>query len=190
MSYEFSCDWFTDRVKCWPIEHLKGKQFNYLEIGSYEGRSVLHIHDNIATHDNCALVCVDPYPEYPDLSKSHINNAYERFKKNTQGKHKIQLLKMDMIEAYADLTDSLGSRLSFDLIYVDGQHLSFEAYKDAQLAWRLLRTGGIMILDDYELFNYKKDFENCATGIDYFLKSIEGKYELLFKNWQLGIKKL
>jgi predicted O-methyltransferase YrrM len=189
MSYEFTCDWFTDRVKHWPIHHLKDNPFNYLEIGSYEGRSILHIHDNIATHPKCKLVSVDPFPSYHDLSDNHIKLAEQRFYKNIMGKNIVHY-KMDMLHYSMFKRLTTLDPCTFDLIYVDGSHLSFDCYTDAQLAWRLLNKGGIMILDDYELKNYPKEHENCRMGIDYFLESIKGSYQLLFQNWQVGIKKL
>ena len=188
MTYEFSCDWFTARVESWKphIEHLKDKPFNYLEVGSYEGRSILYIHDNYATHPDCNVVSIDPFPDYHDLSSALIQQAERRFKSNTKDKN-ILHFKCDLMEYFRVY---FRPNYYYDLIYVDGSHLSFDCYTDAQLAWRLLKEGGVMVLDDYELNNYKLPYENCATGIDYFLKSIEGKYKLLFKNWQVGIIKL
>jgi hypothetical protein len=192
--YEFTADWFTSRIKDWEqhVEHLKGQPFNYLEIGSYEGRSILHIHDNYATNKNCFLVSVDPYPSYHDLSDKLINAAEERFYRNISGKNIVHF-KMDMIEFSMFKRLTIAEPSFYDLIYVDGSHLSFDCFTDSQLSWRLLKTGGVMVLDDYGLTNYNnagKEFENCRFGIDYFLKSIEGKFELLHKGWQVVIKKL
>jgi predicted O-methyltransferase YrrM len=37
----------------------------------------------------------------------------------------------------------------YDLIYIDGSHTAPDVLLDAVLAFRLLRIGGIMIMDDY-----------------------------------------
>ena len=38
---------------------------------------------------------------------------------------------------------------SFDLVYVDGSHLAADVLQDAVLSFRLLRSGGLLIFDDY-----------------------------------------
>jgi predicted O-methyltransferase YrrM len=40
-------------------------------------------------------------------------------------------------------------RPQFDFIYVDGSHQAADVLLDASMAFRLLRLGGIMVLDDY-----------------------------------------
>lgn len=42
-----------------------------------------------------------------------------------------------------------GARGYFDLVYIDGSHEAPDVLADAVLAFRLLRTGGVMIFDDY-----------------------------------------
>ena len=38
---------------------------------------------------------------------------------------------------------------SYDFVYVDGCHLATCAIADIILSWDLLKTGGILIIDDY-----------------------------------------
>ena len=38
---------------------------------------------------------------------------------------------------------------SFDVVYVDGSHTADDVLADAILSWGLLKTGGIVIFDDY-----------------------------------------
>jgi len=37
----------------------------------------------------------------------------------------------------------------FDFMYIDGSHKCIDVYNDCVLAWRILRKGGLMVLDDY-----------------------------------------
>ena len=37
----------------------------------------------------------------------------------------------------------------FDFVYIDGSHEADDTFLDAELAWRLTRLGGLIILDDY-----------------------------------------
>jgi len=46
-------DWFTHKIPSWDIalDEFKGKpNIAYLEVGAYEGRSVMWMHDNVLTH--------------------------------------------------------------------------------------------------------------------------------------------
>jgi predicted O-methyltransferase YrrM len=42
-----------------------------------------------------------------------------------------------------------GQRERFDLVYVDGAHEAYEVLSDVVLAFKLVRVGGFLILDDY-----------------------------------------
>ena len=55
---------------------------------------------------------------------------------------------------------SLGKQNSFDLVYIDGSHLACDVLCDAVLGFRLLKTGGVMIFDDYNWH------EGLRSGID------------------------
>ena len=61
---------------------------------------------------------------------------------------------------------------------------------DACMAWPMLQKGGIMLFDDYEWSHGKTEQEKPKLAIDCFLNTFDGKYQLLFKNYQVGIKKL
>ncbi len=182
MTYDFTCDWWTDRVNQYKsqLEHLKNADFSYLEIGTYEGRSALWFADNFP---KCNVTCIDPYQPYHDLPIHLIEEAEKRFYKNKEGKN-ITHYK----QGFIDFALSTNNK-KYDVIYVDGSHLSFDAFADATIAWRLLNNNGIMILDDYELQNYDKEYENCKTGIDYFLKNIYNQHQVLYRGWQIVIKK-
>jgi hypothetical protein len=52
-SYNFSEDWFTENIPVWlkVLSPFKGKpNLNYLEIGVFEGRSVIWMLENIQTY--------------------------------------------------------------------------------------------------------------------------------------------
>jgi hypothetical protein len=52
------------------------------------------------------------------------------------------------------------------------------------MAWGLLRSGGVMLFDDY-LYPH----EPTKIGIDAFLAGFEGKYDIIVNNYQLAVKK-
>jgi hypothetical protein len=62
-------------------------------------------------------------------------------------------------------------------------------YSEAILTWSLMAPGGLVILDDYgwELMN--DELERPKLGIDAFLKTIDGQYDVVQRHYQLMIAK-
>ena len=62
-----------------------------------------------------------------------------------------------------------GHAASFDLAYIDGSHRASEVVVDVSLAWRLLKRGGLMLLDDYKFESLAKadERENGVGGADW-----------------------
>ncbi len=76
-----------------------------------------------------------------------------------------------------------------DLVYIDGIHHALEVLSDAMLSWPLVRTGGVIIFDDYRR-THKTLHAGLVEGVDAFLAAAEGKYRVLFQvDSQLGIQK-
>jgi hypothetical protein len=74
---------------------------------------------------------------------------------------------------------------SVDIAYIDGEHAASCVAVDSLLVWPLVKPGGNIIWDDLGL----TPGAGVELGLRYFLPMIEGRYEVLFRNWQLGIKK-
>ena len=74
--YTFTKDTFTDKISAWtkPLGEFKGKPgINYLEIGTFEGRSALWMLENILTHPTSTLTIIDAFQE---------KNSYKTFESN------------------------------------------------------------------------------------------------------------
>lgn len=59
MGYEFTQDWFSMRHPHWPKYADPKPELNVLEIGSYEGRSAVWMLENLLTHHDSTITCVD-----------------------------------------------------------------------------------------------------------------------------------
>lgn len=134
---EFTQDYVTGFSASWrsiladhptPITQM-------LEIGSYEGRSALFWLEAVPA---ARLTCID-------LFKSADRES--RFDRNLAS-HGARLEKRKGSSARA-LGELLEERRSFDFIYIDGGHERDVVMVDCLLAWSLLRSGGLMLLDDY-----------------------------------------
>ena len=183
------------------IQHeFVGKMIKYMEIGVFLGDTSEWMLNNVLTHKDSELVGIDPWIWFKPQHK--------RFPTEQDWKTKV----LDRIDALSDkyapkakfikgfsqdvLRNVKWADHSFDLIYIDGHHTIQSVLRDYVHTWPLLKIGGVMIFDDY--LQGSSDQVNIAVncilqGLDGRRKGIhirDTKYELLFKNYQVGIRKL
>ena len=124
------------------------------------------------------------------LNKMQDNKVEQIFYDNLEAsgmKNRVQVFKGDSKDV---LITSL-SDMRFDFIYVDGSHMCLDTYVDLVLAWKLLRVGGVMGIDDY-LYNSNKEnlFESPYEAVNHFMKKYEGTYEVISKKYRVFLKKI
>ncbi len=178
--YNFSDDYFTHHVPNWEeiLGHLKGKpNIHYLEIGVWEGRSFIWMLENILTHPTAKATCIDIFP----------GQVKEVFLAN---------LKMGgFLEQVTVITGTSQIMLrdlpvnSFDIIYIDGSHAAKDVLIDAVYSWQLLKTGGIMIFDDYKWRRNLPAESRPKIAIDSFIAVFSGYVEVIHKDLQVILKK-
>jgi predicted O-methyltransferase YrrM len=184
-----------------------------LEIGSYTGISLINILQKIP---NAVGYGVDMWSNYEektqygdtDMLKNIGNLDVEKsFYKNMLvsglesrmfgikgDSHKVL---MDMLCRDIEHKDN-----KFDLIYVDGSHSSIDTYTDCYMAWKLLNSGGMMIIDDY-LYNIEdedipllkiknKDIleHSPYKGINKFLEKYKDEYKVLNISYRVFLEKI
>ena len=174
-----------------------------LEIGCFEGRVSNYIADNLLS-ENGKLICLDPLTDQylnGDLSESekdinakewsYFNNQYDRFINNVSEHlgNKIEHVRNLSEAAFPELIKEYEGK--FDLIYIDGDHRAQPVYIDAINSFRLCKSGGHILFDDYlwTLGNGNPDDEP-KKGIDMFLDEYRGKYEIVEMGYQVMIKKI
>lgn len=189
---EFTQDWFNHRIPAWKkhiVPVYAGKETHWLEIGSYEGRSAIWTLENILTHENSLLTCIDPwpYPRVEALFDKNMSVAVEHLKRSTFSFSKLKGFSQDLLPQVA-------KGYQFDVIYIDGDHQAKSALTDAVLSWPLLKKGGFLIFDDYR-WNYP-DPKDRATkkparfGIDAFLSLWESELSIVHQEYQVIVQKL
>jgi predicted O-methyltransferase YrrM len=135
--YEFSNDWFSPRIPIWSkvLGPLRGKaDLRYLEIGMYEGRSLLWVLENVFTHPTSRLTGIDVELK-PRLLSNVAKSGHAQRIRMIRGPSQAELRKLPA--------------RSFDVVYVDGSHFSADVLSDAVQSFELLKEGGLMIFDDY-----------------------------------------
>ena len=193
----FTADFFDIRINewillftSWQLYKQNVSNLNFLEVGSFEGRSTLWLLNNILTHDSSRITCVDTFEGSEEHEKDLVKGLYDRFKNNispysskvtiSRGLSSVQLKKISL-----EVSDK------FDFIYIDGDHKAKSVLEDAILSFPLLDVMGIMVFDDYEFEDpYLNENVKTKLGIDAFLQIYEDCYKLFYKQYQVGIQKL
>ena len=199
-SYIFttSQDWFSHNIPIWEpyIDDLLstlplGRAPRALEVGSWEGRSAVYILTKICNTSDSLLVCIDHF----DLLRTVAGR--ERHAKVV---HNLTLTGspfriLDEFSIPGLMTilneEALANQDGgFDFVYIDGSHEADDTFLDAELAWRLTRPGGLIILDDYRWDREPaSSMHHPARGIDAFMTLHEGQFELLHKEYQVILRK-
>lgn len=181
--YYTTKDLISDHVPYWLYyaSDYANKAINMLEIGSFQGQSATWWIDNILTHENSTLTCIDPF------FKRKLVPDYDIFCDNiakTNQKHKVTIMQGLSGNILPTL---LNNEMKFDIIYVDGSHEYMEVYEDCVFSWELLKEGGLLILDDYRMSpRFADDKIGCKPAIDDFielLRETEQSFDLLDTNF-------
>lgn len=171
----FTGDWVTANAPAWRelLAPLVGKPgVRMAEVGSYEGRSACWFVEEILTGDGARLHCFDPWGWAGGL---------ERFDANTAELQAAGRLVRVQGTA-ADLTDLADD---FDAIYIDGDHTAVSVLNDAELAWPRLKSGGIMLFDDYDNAGYP----GVRPAVDEFIERRGAELQVILRGFQVYVRK-
>ena len=213
------------------IRHLSpfsASPLKLLEIGAFEGGSTTWFQRYMLTHEESTLLVVDTWKDtrdplsYNDDSYAATGGADDKVLRIFEGNvraspnsHKVTAIRGDSGSSLAQLIAE-GHSSSFDFQYIDGSHRASEVLLDVALAFRLLKKGGLMLLDDYRyqsrgridkegegegIGNNSEQETDCSTvrsrreltineAIDAVLGSVPGGVEVLFCGYQLLVRKL
>ena len=194
-SKEFAYDWTSPNFSHWKhyLAPLRDHPLTILEIGSYEGRSILFFLNFLP---RATAVCVDAWDasvletflikQMPELVVEY-SLAEGRFDRNlAEFSGRVRKLK----GFSGTLLVELGVKQErFDLIYVDGEHRRAGTYRDCVLSWPMLKPGGLMLLDDYGFDLGLPDELKPKQGIDAFLNAFIGQFDEVYRAYQIVIRK-
>jgi predicted O-methyltransferase YrrM len=192
--YQYTKDWFSWSPGVWEqlIPHLPARK-NFLEIGSFEGRSAVWIVQYMM-EDGGELICVDTWEGGAEHVNGEMSGAEDRFK------HNIDLIMGNFVDRdvqpiKSTSVDALGNLISykkqFDFIYIDGSHLAKDVLTDACMAWPLLKSKGFMVFDDY---SWKPPgftlLQRPKVAVDAFINMFEDELIVAHSGYQLIVRKL
>ena len=174
--FKLSRNYFKHNPAIWfeifKKNDLLNKDLNILEIGSFEGMSILFF-DKYLSIKNLYSV---------DFKKN------ENFVFNIRDIKNISYFNMTSNEFFKKKLD-----MNFDIIYVDGSHYSIDVFNDLINSDMLLKQNGILLIDDLLLdVGIRKDgykfYEEVMGGVFLFLKKRKN-YNFLYTGHQLILKK-
>ena len=194
MEYQYTKDWFGWAPRVWEqlIPHLPERK-NFLEIGSYEGRSAVWTIENLM-EDGGEIYCIDTWEGGDEHTPEDIAGVEERFHQNiTLVRSKfpnraVVSLRGTSVEGLAGL---LAHKKQFDFIYIDGSHIAKDVLTDACMAWPLLKDKGFMVFDDYmwrpQGFT---QLQRPKIAVDTFINIFEDELIVTHVGYQLIVRKL
>ena len=129
-----------------------------IEVGSWKGRSAIHM---ARLAPEAQILCVDTW--LGDAALSGLDNPFESSLKRIHGWPQVYFTFISNVIRHvgrericplpfpssvaAQIIEKAG--LKADLIYIDGSHEYLDVLSDIDRYWPLLRSGGIMLLDDF-----------------------------------------
>jgi cephalosporin hydroxylase len=179
----FGEDWFTRFHPLWNTILAQYQPKRYLEVGSYEGRSVCHVIDTCSVFGPMDVYCIDTwlggvehkgrdFVEVEDLFDRNVALQIEHAQ-NPVNLHKRKgLSHVELAKLIAEGVEK------FDFIYIDGSHKAVDALTDGVMAFPLLKDGGVLIFDDY-LAEHTEDqrLEYPKIAIHAFLEVYSNKFK-------------
>jgi predicted O-methyltransferase YrrM len=174
--FNFTSDWFSDNERLFRkyLAHLIDTPCQILEIGCFEGRATIWLLENIATHPDSTVRCIDVLERAAFRQNIHAARSPEKVRFEIG-------LSRNLLRFYP--------ANAFDFIYVDGGHRTIEVLEDAVLSFRLLKCNGIMAFDDFKWKDRASPDGTPKLAINTFLRIYKSKITVLRKGYQVWVRK-
>jgi len=197
--YQFTQDWFHWAPEVWQqLIPLLPNRDNFLEIGSFEGRSTVWITENMAS-ETAYIDCIDTWEGGEEHGAEDMSAVEKRFDYNinlAMEKHQaVEITKykgtsrLVLSKIYSEAShpeDILGW---YDFIYIDGSHIAKDVLTDACMAWPLLKPTGVMVFDDYVWGPSRDILHRPKLAIDAFMNIFAEEVEIVHVGYQMVIRK-
>lgn len=204
-TFQFTRSWFLNRnletFKELVLPEWVGKPITYLELGVFEGMSLVWMLQHVLTHPDAKAVGVDPHLMTTKLSEETMHQVMQRAIGNTapwttthygRDVPNCKLIRGNSAEVLRLMLRNrhgyMGIKAeSVDLCMVDGDHNALGVLDDCRLVWRLLKPGGWMICDDY--FNDKPKTHHVEEGVDTWKSETSNAEELWKSDYMICYRK-
>ena len=189
---KFSQDWFSHNIP--NFQHIKGRLGtvnSILEIGCFEGRATCWMLKNMLASDG-SITCIDTFGGSEEHSSMGIKRSelVKTFTENVgQAMKDTQDVTVIPLPSYNGIAKCITNEEEFDFIYVDGSHTAPDVMQDACMAFGLLRSGGIMLFDDYLWTDMPGLLHRPKVAVDLFTTLFSEHANVILLGYQLAIQK-
>jgi hypothetical protein len=127
-----------------------GTPLKILEIGGYHGANVCSLTKTYATHSDSQIHVVDPWQDYSGYNeyKDKQFDNYSIFIKNISKLPPCDLSKIYLHRMKSEDIDKRFADEMFDIIYIDGNHLTKYVLEDSILSLKKAKRGAWILWDD------------------------------------------
>jgi hypothetical protein len=170
------------------LQDFKGKpNLAFMQIGVFTGDATVWLMENILTSPSSVLIDVDTWKGSDEevhhkMDFSDVERVYDSKTEHYQNLCKVKMTSIEFLTTAED-------KDYYDFIYIDGDHTADAVFKDASLAWRALKPGGIMAFDDYQWEPQLPMHLRPQPAIDLFLTLMKDHIDLLRTGPQVWIRK-
>ena len=187
--FNFTRNWFLNRNLSTFREYVypewKDKPISYLEIGVFEGMSMVWMMQRILTHKDSFGVGVDPWLMTNKATNEFMEEVMDRAIHNTSTFDRCTLIRSNSVEVLTKMIRTKNGFLgikanSLDLCMIDGNHHELGVLDDAQRVLQLLRVGGWVLFDDVE--NRLTKVAHVKQGLSTFTDTHKDEIKLLWKH--------
>lgn len=165
---------------------------DFLEIGCFEGRASCWLLQNGLDADG-KLTCIDTFTGSEEHAKMglQLDDLLHTFESNVnEAKRENQKVEAIQATSYEGLARLIRHNSEFDFIYVDGSHTAPDVMTDACMAFGMLKSGGVMLFDDYLWGDMPGLLHRPKLAVDLFVTLFSEKCQLMLLGYQLAIKKI
>jgi predicted O-methyltransferase YrrM len=166
---------FTDHITIWEevLNSLKGNPNITLEIGALYGGSSVYILEEFCKEEGSHHYIMDIN------TNEFIENNIEPYK------DKLTYLLGESSDSFKKFTE----KNIFDLIYIDGNHMSKYVLEDAVNSFYILKNGGYIIFDDFGGGWEQEKHLQVKTAVESFVHSYEKYLDVIHQGYQFIIRK-
>ena len=199
--YKFTQDWFHWAPEVWtqliPLlpDRIGKRGREFLEIGSFEGRSMVWIVENMMQEGD-SLCCIDTWAGGEEHTNGEMDGAEGLFDYNLDRVQEkfperyVYKYKGTSVQQLAHwLVEEPDDNMDIDFIYIDGSHIARDVLTDGCMAWPLLKQGGIMVFDDYMWGEPRDILHRPKPAIDAFVNIFAEEVDMVHMGYQLIVRK-
>lgn len=163
-----------------------------LEVGVYTGISLIEFLRRIPHSVGVAIdawIDSDEKSVVGSIERNDVKGAFLRNLRRAGLEDRVEILHEDSASGLIRL---LRSDRQFDFIYIDGSHRLLDVHADLLLASRLLASGGILGIDDYDMRSDPASSlpnDGPRYAVDSFLKMRGRDFTILHKGYRMFLQK-